>query len=130
MKVFISYAAQDRELAKDLASRLSEADFSVWYADEHALPGDNLPLKTGEALAEADAMIVLVSPEAARSEGVRQEINYALASPKYAGRLLPVIVRETEDIPWILRKFTHVRAGKNRAEVSRRIIEQLQHSGK
>ena len=130
MKVFLSYANRDRDLAKDLASRLSDAGFEVWYADAHALPGDNLPLKTGEALEQADAMVVLISPEAAHSEGVRQEINYALASPNYAGRLLPVIVQDTEDIPWILRTFNQVRAGKDRAEVSRRVIEQLQHAGK
>ena len=130
MKVFISHAASDRDLAKYVAAHLSEAGFDVWDPEEHLLPGDNLPLKVGEALEQADAMIVLVSPEAANSEWVRQEINYALASPKYAGRLLPVIVRETDDIPWILRKFNHVRAGKNRAEVSRRIIEQLQDAGK
>src|ERR1700682_2787635 len=108
MNVFISYAAEDLDLAKDLASRLSEAGFHVWYADAHAFPGDNVTLKTGKALAQADAMIVLVSPEAAHSESVRQEISYALASPKYAGRLLPVIGRESEDIRWILRAVPSV----------------------
>jgi hypothetical protein len=50
MKVFLSYADADKEFVKDLASRLSKAGYEVWDPDWEVLPGDNLPLKIGEAL--------------------------------------------------------------------------------
>ena len=53
------------------------------------LPGDNLPLKIGEALKQADAMIVVLSPEAVESNCIRHEIEYALGASNYATAIRP-----------------------------------------
>jgi len=129
MKIFISYTSEDEELANDVAARLTEAGHEVWYSGARVLPGDNAALQIGGALEESDAMIVLVSPQAMRSAWVRQEINYALGSPKYAGRVIPVLVEPTDEIPWILEKLKAIRSVGNRGEVSRRILTQLGQSG-
>jgi len=44
-------------------------------------------------------MIVLLSPEAVQSPNVIHEIGLALGSEKYKGRVLPVLLRPTENIP-------------------------------
>lgn len=126
MNIFLSYAAQDRKIAFYLASQLKEAGFSVWNPEEHIFPGDNFARMIGDALEKADAMIVLLSPDAVASPLVREEINYALVAPKFANRLIPVVVRPTEVAPWILRTMSVVRVGKNRAQAVRRIVNQLQ----
>ena len=72
------------------------------------MPGDNWGKKVGDALETSDAMVVLLSPDAARSSWVRREIEYALQSRSYEQRLIPVMVRHTEDVPWILRKLRWV----------------------
>jgi hypothetical protein len=126
MNIFISYAPENEDLARDLASRLTEAGQQVWYSGGRVLPGDNAASEIGSALESSDAMIVLVTPESMRSEWVRQEINFALGSSKYAGRVIPVLVKPTDEIPWILQKLKSVRAVKNRGEVSRQILTQLQ----
>jgi len=41
----------------------------------------------GKALEESDAMVVLLSPEAARSESVQREIDYALVSLNYKNKV-------------------------------------------
>lgn len=128
MKVFLSYADADKEFVKDLASRLSKEGYEVWDPDWEVLPGDNLPLKIGEALKQADAMIVVLSPEAVESKWIRHEIEYALGASNYAGRLIPVLLRPTEGIPWILHKLDPLRVGKDRAEVSRRIVALLRRT--
>lgn len=128
MKIFMSHSIHDKNLAEDLARRLADGGFEVWRAAEQVLPGENFALKIGRALEESDAMIVLVSPDSMRSEQVRGEISYALASPRYAGRVVPIVIRQTDEMPWILRRFETLRAGRSRAELSKRVVNRLRHA--
>src|SRR3990172_3346322 len=110
MQVFLSYSEADREFARQLAEQLSNRGCEVWDPSDQLFPGDNWPLKTGEALKESKAMVVLLSPDSMKSEWVRGEIQYALGSRNYEGRVFSVLVRPTADIPWILSKFQILRA--------------------
>jgi hypothetical protein len=125
MQVFLSYAPSDEAFAKALASQLSRRGLSVWSPSEEVLPGDNVWLRIGEALENSKAMIVLVSPDSMRSENVRREIEYALGQPNYEGRLFPVQVRPTKDIPWVLRRFKTLDAKQSAAKVSESIANAL-----
>ncbi len=130
MQVFISYAAKDREIARELGSALTKRGLKVWLADEQVLPGDNWSLKIGEALDRSKAMLVLLSPDAVKSELVRREIQYALSSPKYEGRVIPVIVRPTKDIPWILRKFHVTRLDREKkSRLPKQLVDLLLGGG-
>ncbi len=125
MQIFLSYAQSDEAFAKALAAQLTRRGLSVWSPDQEVLPGDNVWFRIGEALAKSKAMIVLVSPDSMRSEHVRREIEYALGQPNYEGRLFPVQVRPTDDIPWILRKFKTFDARQSAAKVSESIANAL-----
>jgi hypothetical protein len=125
MQVFLSYARSDEAFAKALSSQLTRRGLSVWSPDEEVLPGDNVWLRIGEALRKSKAMIVLVSPDSMRSENVRREIEYALGQPNYEGRLFPVQVRPTNDIPWVLRQFKTFDAKQSAAKVSESIVNAL-----
>lgn len=103
MKVFLSYVNSDREKAHRLAQQLERHGLSIWLADQELMPGENWALRIGEALDKADALVVLITPESMRSDEVRREIDYALASDRFAGRVFPVVAGKTDDIPWILR---------------------------
>jgi hypothetical protein len=113
MKIFISHAAQDKELASQLADQLSQAGFTVWNATQEIAPGDNWAKETGRALDEADVMVALITPGALRSESLLGDIRYGLTSNKFEHRLIPVLVRHItfvagEDVPWILLKMNPV----------------------
>jgi len=110
MNVFISHAYSDEPLAHRLAQTLERAGLRVWDARDEVLPGDNWAAKAGEALEEAEAMIVLLTPDALRSSQVRREIYYALGKEDFSGRLFPVLVGPKsvltdEAVPWILRNL-------------------------
>lgn len=124
MQIFLSYAQRDGAFAKALSSQLERRGFAVW-SPEDVLPGDNVWLRTGEALKKSAAMIVLLSPDSMRSSNVRREIEYALGDPKYKDRFFPVQVRRTSDIPWILRKFKSFEAGRSPAKVGQSIANAL-----
>ena len=125
MRVFLSYTAADKDFAKQLSSHLSRRGCDVWDPSDQLFTGDNWSLKIGEALKESKAMVVLLSPDSMKSESVRREIEYAIGDRNYAGRGFPVLVRPTEEIPWILRKFEILRANKNPAQISKRIASIL-----
>jgi hypothetical protein len=110
MQIFLSYSQADRTFAKALTSQLERRGFSVWSSGEDVLPGDNVWLRTGEALKRSKAMVVLVSPDSMRSESVRREIEFALGDPNYEGRLFPVRVRETPDAIGIATRTSQVRS--------------------
>ena len=125
MKVFISYAKSDRDFALTLTSELIRQGHQAWVADRTLLPGDNWPLEIGKALENCDAMVVLLSPHSADSEGQRREIDYALGSDQYAGRVIPVFIRPTKEYPWILERFTPVRAHNDPEGAGRKIGQLL-----
>ncbi len=125
MQIFLSYARADEDFAKALSSQLTRRGLSVWTTDDEILPGDNVWLRIGEALRKSRAMVILVSPDSMRSEYVRHEIEYALGDPNYEGRVFPVQVRPTDDVPWILRKFKSFDARQSAAKVSESIANAL-----
>ena len=125
MQIFLSYVPADQSYATALSTQLERRGFSVWSPAQEVLPGDNVWLQTGEALKRSKAMVVLVSPDSMRSENVRREIEYALGDLNYEGRLFPVRVRRTPDIPWILRKFKTFDFGRSAARVSASIADAL-----
>ena len=81
----------------------------------------------GEALDDSELMVILLSPAALESDWLRQDIEFALGSKKYAGRVYSVFVgpdRDTaKDMPWILLKLPHrqVESAKDFSEVVKEI---------
>lgn len=125
VKVFLSHAAEDRDLVRELTAGLAAAGHEVWSPDLNLFPGDNWGLEVGKALEKADALVVLISPEAVASPWFAREIEYALGSKRFENRLLPVVVRPTDDIPWILRRFQMVTGEGDAAAIVDRVSERL-----
>src|SRR5258706_5637452 len=109
MKIFISHASKDAAVARQLADKLVAAGHSVWIPENEFLPGDNWAKKLGQAIEEADTIIVLVTHEAAASESVTREVQYALTADHIKGRVIPVFIglenKHSADFPWILSKL-------------------------
>lgn len=117
MKVFLSHSKSDETVARKVASALQDAGMEVWDHHIEILPGDNWAEKIARALRESEAMVVLLSPDALRSEWLHKEIEYALGEKRYSNRLIPVLIPppETfsqENIPWILKKLNMIELSK------------------
>jgi TIR domain-containing protein len=125
VQIFFSYANKDSEFALALSNQLAKRGFRVWIMEDEVFPGDNIWLRAGEALKSSRAMVVLLSPDSVRSENLRREIEYALGSPAYEGRVFPVLVRPTKHIPGILRKLKVLNGKQNVAKLGAFIAESL-----
>lgn len=113
MKVFLSHSRKDGALARQLAERLTHEGFTVWDPEDEIAPGDNWAKKIGKALDEAKVMVILLTPAAFESDALRQDVEFALLSRQFEGRVFSVFVGPTmeagKDVPWILLKLPHRR---------------------
>ncbi len=123
--MFLSYARHDRNQARTVSDTLKAAGIDVWDAAESVTPGENWARSIGNALENCNAMVVLISPEAMKSDDVKREIEFALTAPNFADRVLPVLIKEAKDAPWILRNFQYLPWKKNVGEL---IVQRLQAS--
>jgi hypothetical protein len=108
MQIFISHASSDAQLAAKLTNELQRVGLRVWSPSQSILPGDNWALETGKALDESDVMVVLFSRSA--DINVRRDVQFALTSGNYQGRIIPVLVdfvtfTPGTEVPWLLLKL-------------------------
>lgn len=122
--IFLSYSHKDQKWARQFVEQLAKEGIDVWDSESELLPGDNWSLEIGKALQRANGMIVLVSPNWLSSPQSRREIEYALGSEKFRDRLIPVIVRPTDHVPWILKHLEPIE-GDSPSQVSERVVKRL-----
>lgn len=112
IRVFLSYAASDIELARKLGRLLSQRAGARVFLPENLSAGEDWQARLREELAEADAVVVLVTPEAVHSSWVLHELGaawglkkpiFVVASGRHLLRNLPLSpesfrVFETKDL--------------------------------
>lgn len=125
MSIFISHASEDGVYATRVAKVLRKAGHSVWTAQE-ILPGDNWASAVGDALAKADALVALISPNAMASEWVKREWQFALGQERFKDRLIPVLIKNLKRLPWILAEL-HMLHPESPEAAGRQIVERLSH---
>lgn len=90
--IFISYAHEDEEFAHQLSLRLRESGRVSWQDIKNLRGGDHWQSTIDNALRGAEALVVVMSPAATKSQYVTYEWAYALG----AGVLvIPVIRKRT-----------------------------------
>jgi adenylate cyclase len=104
-KVFLSYAREDAEAAKQLADCVGRAGHEVWW-DRHIQGGSRFTNEIDRALKDADAVVVIWSDASAESAWVQDEA----AEGRDSGRLVPVTLGESRP-PLGFRQFHAIGLG-------------------
>jgi hypothetical protein len=107
MLVYISHCSKDSEVAAAIAAELLREGHEVFPEDDFAA-GSNWAMEIARNLARASAMVVLVSPASMKSAYVRKDIEFALGAEQFKDRLIPVILRRSNDVPWILNEIASI----------------------
>lgn len=76
--MFISYSHRDSAVVYPILSEFYNDGYNIWY-DEGIEPGIEWPEEIGKALGGCSLFVVFITPSAAGSPNVRNEINFALA---------------------------------------------------
>jgi adenylate cyclase len=105
-RVFLSYAREDADSARQLAEAISGAGYDVWW-DRHLHGGSRFATEIDRALKEAQAVVVLWSKASVESAWVQDEA----AEGRDSGRLVPVALNSVKP-PLGFRQFHTVELGE------------------
>jgi hypothetical protein len=86
--IFLSHSAHDLGLVRGIKAQVESVGIDVFLYEEHSSPGESLTPHLQRAIAQNDALVVLLTPSSAPSTYVHQEIGYALGRGKPAVALV------------------------------------------
>lgn len=131
LKVFLSYASQDRAAVRELSRRLAtEGWIDPWLDVKKLLPGQDWRLQIQEAVETSDIVIICLSTHSVTKEGyVQKELRYAreiaLEKPDETIFLIPLRLDEC-NVPRGLRFYQWVDYfGEKKDEAYKALIESL-----
>jgi hypothetical protein len=80
--VFIAHVEKDADVALEIALGLEEAGYRTWCYELDSIPGKSYLVRTGEAVAQSQAVVVIISPNSIGSAQVTKEVVRAHESAK------------------------------------------------
>src|SRR3990172_1413624 len=91
--VFISYSRRDQEFVTRLASDLNAQVAGVWFDQSAIQMGENWHDEIMQGISECKAFLLVLSPDAAESKYVNEEVNKALELGK---TIFPILYRHAK----------------------------------
>ena len=126
MKAFISYSRQDDEFATTLVRSLAQYGIHAWKDVYQIRIGERFDIRIFDAINDSDAFVVLLSPNAERSEWVERELAHALDQFRRFGRLriFPLLLSDCQ-IPEPLRDLSFADFRKDFEQPLRKLIADI-----
>jgi len=110
MRIFLSYASEDRERIEPIRFALAEQGHNIFYDREDLKPGESYDSKIRTAIERTDLFICFLTPHTVDAGSYTlSELSVAERMwPNADGRVLPVILDQVprQDIPAYLRSVT------------------------
>jgi hypothetical protein len=109
-EVFLSHSSKDRIVAERIAAVLRGHGVPVWYSESNLIGAQQWHDEIGQALERCDWFLIILSPQAIRSIWVKRELVYALRTPRYEDRIIPIHYRacESDKLSFTLAGFQSV----------------------
>ena len=84
LKVFVSYAKEDRDLALKYYDLLAQEGMAPWLDEKRLLPGQNWAAEIEKAFSDANVVVLLLSKQSVNKRGfVQREANDAIERLRY-----------------------------------------------
>ena len=110
MRIFLSYAAQDRDLAETLALALRAQGHALFFDRTELPPGEEYDVRIRRAIEKSQLLVFLLSPDSV-DPGSYTLTELSITQrvwPHPAGRVLPVVIRPVplDQVPPYLKAVT------------------------
>jgi TIR domain len=129
MKIFLSYASEDRSIAEAIAFSLRDRGHEVFLDRDGLRAGEGFDRSIERAVNKSNIFIFLISPEAvAEGRYTLTELTFARQKwPSPSGHVLPVRVRTTprDQIPSYLKAVTILEPHGNVAAETSAKVDQM-----
>ena len=108
--VFLSPSTKDRKFVLSLARTLKGHRIPYWYSATHIAIARQWHDEIGKALKRCDWFLVVLTPDAVKSDWVKRELLFALSDNRYNKRIIPLLLKNCNysDISWTLPSFQFV----------------------
>ena len=106
--VFLSYSHRNRRAAARLEEELEARNVRVYRDVTSLQPGEDWQAALERAVRSADCVMVLISPAAAASDPVRQEVNWAMGELGPGGlveRIVPLMMLDGAQLTNALQHY-------------------------
>ena len=103
-RIFISFAKENHDLARNVAKLLFKNKYSVWLSSQQIVPGSNFISEISEALSDCETLILLWSKYANDSLFVKRGWTAAVNLNK---RIIPCKL-DNSDLPAILSSLQFI----------------------
>lgn len=125
-QIFLSYASDDKDIARKIADKLIKSGVRVWFDMYELKTGDSLAAAIRNAISASDYLVVLLSPNSVNSVWVQNELNAALAHELTTRdiTLLPVVIADCK-IPAALASRRYLDLRFNFDEGVDHLVEQI-----
>jgi class 3 adenylate cyclase/tetratricopeptide (TPR) repeat protein len=90
--IFLSHIEEDRRFMQLIAEGLEASGYATWYFERDVLAGTSYLIQITDALARCDAIVLIASPHACRSDQVTREVVGAFERGKL---FFPVLINMT-----------------------------------
>lgn len=109
-EIFLSHSSKDRDFVLRLARVLKEHKIRYWYSATHISGAKQWHDEIGRALNRCDWFLVVLTPNAVRSQWVKRELLFVLNEVRYNERIIPLLRRPCEysRLSWTLTEFQFV----------------------
>lgn len=108
--VFLSYAASDRQVVREVANGLQATGIRVWFDETSLKPGSEWVREIERGLDTADFIAFFISPNSVNSSWAQKELQIAMyrqVSGSGGARILPILLERAE-VPPLLRDIQWV----------------------
>jgi WD40 repeat protein len=119
--LFISHSSENDVFVTQLAADLRTAGLTPWVDHENILPSQDWDESVSAALEAAEAMVLVLTPKAARSQNVKVEWSFFLDLGK---PIYPVLLEPCKT-PFRLRLLQHVDFTRDEKEALRKLLAAL-----
>ncbi len=117
MKIFLSYANQDRQMAEMINHALCEQGHDVFFDRDDLPPGEEFHIRIRRAIEQADLFVFLISEDTLDPGSYTlNELDIAgKTRQKISGRLLPVLLKPIplHRLPTLLKSVTLLQSPGN-----------------
>lgn len=108
--VFLSHSSKDKPIVREIALFLTSEGISVWFDEWDISPGESIPEKVSEALANCSHFLLIWSKNAEQSAWVKRElyptISRMISEQKI--KVIPIILDKTA-LPTILSDIKYIK---------------------
>lgn len=105
--IFLAHSSADKGFTRKLAQSLRERGVAVWIDEGEIKVGDSLFGKIGSGIADMAYLSVVLSPQSAKSDWVKREVEIALTKEMRGGKVvvLPILYKKCEIPPFLQSKL-------------------------